>query len=418
MSKEDLDYIINKASKEGAEAEILHVKIKVYEVSKEKNEQHGMAYEEDGYGLRIIKNKKLGFSYGNKISDELYELAMSSLAAGKEDEANILSYDSRKVKLEGIFDESVVNPIDNLKYYIESLDSISDKVNFINQRAIAGYTTIEVKNSLGLDSKSKTSFIWIGGVANYLGDEVGPEIYEGESSKFFKKINIDNLLNNLVLKIDITKRRRKFENNKKNIDIIFTQKAINELVVPLLTNGITLESYYRNRTPFKLNDIFDSKISVTDDPLIPYLPWSREFDGEGLPSIRTEIIKNGTLMKYLSNTYWSKKANMDNTHSAFRSFNSLPGISTSNLVFEGKSFKDDDGIYIDQVQGVHTSNFDTGDFSVSANVSWDKDGGFREIIISGNIKDLLNKIIGFSSDVISYDKVYSGKMKVSGLSIA
>jgi PmbA protein len=418
MNEKDIDYIIKRAFKDNIEAEILHVKIKVYEISKEKMEQHGMVYEEDGYGLRIIKNKKLGFSYGNKISDDLYDLAISSVDAGKEDEANVLSYDSKKVKVDGIFDENTLNPIDNLKYYIESLNSISDKVNFINQRAVAGYTTIEVKNTLGLDSQSKTSFIWIGGVANYLGEEVGPEIYEGESSKFFNKINIENILNNLILKIDLTKKRRKFErNNKKNIDIIFTQKAINELIVPLLTSGISLENYYRNRTPFKLNDTFESKISITDDPLIPYLPWSREIDGEGLPSLKAEIIKNGVLIKYLSNTYWSKKANMENTHSAFRSFNSLPSISTSNLVFEGKSFKDNDATYIDQVQGVHTSNFDTGDFSVSANVSWDKNGGFREIIVSGNIKDLLNKIIGFSNDVISYDKVYSGKMKVSGLSI-
>jgi predicted Zn-dependent protease len=153
------------------------VKIKVHEISKEKMEQHGMVYEEDGYSLRIIKNKKLGFSYGNKISDDLYDLAISSVDAGKEDEANVLSYDSKKVKVDGIFDENTLNPIDNLKYYIESLNSISDKVNFINQRAVAGYTTIEVKNTLGLDSQSKTSFIWIGGVANYLGEEVGPEIY-------------------------------------------------------------------------------------------------------------------------------------------------------------------------------------------------------------------------------------------------
>jgi len=53
MNEKDIDYIIKRAFKDNIEAEILHVKIKVYEISKEKMEQHGMVYEEDGYGLRL-----------------------------------------------------------------------------------------------------------------------------------------------------------------------------------------------------------------------------------------------------------------------------------------------------------------------------------------------------------------------------
>ncbi|AFZ70700.1 putative Zn-dependent protease-like protein [Caldisphaera lagunensis DSM 15908] len=416
---EELSFIIKKALNDKIDAEIFHSKIKIFEIANDKNEQHGMTYEEDGYGLRIIKNKKLGFSYGNKISDDLYELAVSSSNASKEDNANYLPNEEEVTRLNGIFDEEIYNPIDKLKYYMESLGSISDKLNFINQRAIAGYTIIEIMNTNGLNVNSKTSFIYVGAVANYLGDEVGPEIFEGISSKRFNDINIEKLLNDLTFKIDIMKKRRKFENKKKQYNVIFTQKALDDLVVPLINHGISLESYYRNRTPFKLNDYFESKVTIVDDPLNPYLPWSREIDAEGLPSMKTEIIKEGVFKKFLSNTYWSKKANMDNTHSAFRAFTSLPVISTSNLVFQGKIINEDsDAIYIDQVQGVHTSNFETGDFSVSANVAWDKDGGFREIIVSGNIKQLINNVLGFTKDVSSYNKVYSGKMIVTGLSLA
>ncbi len=416
---EELGFIIKKALNDKIDAEVFHVKVKMYEIANDKNEQHGIVYEEDGYGLRIIKNKKLGFSYGNKISEDLYNLAVSSSNASNEDEANSLPNKEDITRLNGIFDEEIYNPVEKLKYYIESLKSISDKVNFINQRAVAGYTTIEIMNTNSLEANSKTSFIWVGGVANYLGDEVGPDIFEGVNAKYFKEIDINKLLNDLVFKVDITKKRRKFESKKKEFNVVFTQKALDDLVVPLLNYEVSLESYYRNRTPFKLNDYFESKITIIDDPLIPYLPWSREIDAEGLPTMRTELIKDGIFKKFLSNTYWSKKANMENTHSAFRSFTSLPGISTSNMVFQGKLTNDDnDAIYIDQVQGVHTSNFDTGDFSVSANVAWDKDGGFREIIVSGNIKQLLNNVLGFTKDVLSYDKVYSGKMIVDRLSLA
>ncbi|MGC9048191.1 MAG: TldD/PmbA family protein [Caldisphaera sp.] len=412
----NVDKILKNLSSKNIEAEIFHVKVRFYELSIEKGEQHGLINEESGYGLRIINDKRLGFAYGNTLNDELIDLAISSSNANERDDANYLPGPQKLYKLEGIYDESLLNPIENLKSYLNDINSIKDKVNIINSKAVGGVAEVEIKNTQGIDVSEKNSFIWVGIIANYLGNEVTPEIYEGMGSKSVKKINIDKIIKSILEKTEIMKNRRKI--NKKFDYIIFTQKAIDELVVPLLNYGFSLENSYRNRTPFKLNDFLESKISITDDPLIPYFSWSREFDGEGLPSKRVEIIRDGVIKSYLSNSYWAKKANYENTHSAFRTYTSLPSISTTTLVFSGKNFSDNNAVYVDQLQGVHTSNFDTGDFSVSANVAWDNDGGFREILISGNIKELLNNIIGFDNDLIQYNKVFSGKMMVKGLSIA
>src|SRR5690606_6429905 len=44
-------------------------------------------------------------------------------------------------------------------------------------------------------------------------------------------------------------------------------------------------------------------VHIIDDPLIPRAPGSRLYDGDGLPSIRNDVVKDGVLQTYLLDTY-------------------------------------------------------------------------------------------------------------------
>jgi len=410
----DVDSFLNKIKGMNAEAEVFHAKVRSYELSYSKKEKSFLRGEEEGYGLRLIKDKRLGFSYGNSLSDELLEMALSSSRANEADEFNSLPSPEKVEKVE-VFDSRLVEPLSYLKEFVEQLSVLEDAINLLSVKAVGGYSEIEVRSTQGVDAFTRSSFLWLGVSANYKGEEITPEVYEMASSRSLSNVNIKRLINDTREKVEVMKKRRKL--NKRVEEVVFTQKALNELLAPMITHGFSLESYKRGATPFEQGQFFASKVSVRDDPLIPYSAWSREFDGEGLPSTRVQLIEGGVVKSYLSDSYWARKAGVKGTHSAYRTYRTLPSISTSNIVLEGKGFKESNELYIDQLEGVHTSNFVTGEFSVSANVAWDGEGGYREIVVSGNIKDLINGIVGFSNDSMQYGKVISGKALVKGLSL-
>lgn len=53
--------------------------------------------------------------------------------------------------------------------------------------------------------------------------------------------------------------------------------------------------------------MFDEKLSITDDGSVPGYGSSKSITCEGLPTGRTELIKNGILVGYLTNDYFMKK---------------------------------------------------------------------------------------------------------------
>ena len=61
---------------------------------------------------------------------------------------------------------------------------------------------------------------------------------------------------------------------------------------------------------------------------------SSPFDGEGLPSLRTVVVKNGVLQTYLLNSYSARKLGLKSTHHASRGLAGTPGIGCGNLYLE------------------------------------------------------------------------------------
>src|SRR2546425_7538667 len=71
-------------------------------------------------------------------------------------------------------------------------------------------------------------------------------------------------------------------------------------------------------------------VTIVDDALIPAGLGSRPFDGEGLPTTRTVLVREGVLESYLLDTYSARKLGMASTHHATRDGSGV-SVSTSNL---------------------------------------------------------------------------------------
>ncbi|MGC9071642.1 MAG: TldD/PmbA family protein [Acidilobus sp.] len=417
MAELGVEEVLSRARARGLQAEVISVDTMVYELSWQKAESHGMTYYEVGYGIRVVNSEgRLGFAYGSSLTDNLLEMAARSAVASRPDKYNLLPSASPGGGADLSYDPSLEQPADFIKGLVDSALSYgSGRLNLISVRGWGGTSRVRVASTEGVDAEQENSFTGVATAGNYIsGGYVGPEIYELMDSRTSKGVSADIVMRALLEKVELTSSRE--ERRVTGRPIVLTPKAVNELLFPLLNHAVSLENVTRGKSSLRPGDDLGSVLSVFDNPRVPDASWSRAFDGEGLPTRQVEVIRNGSFITPLSNTYWSRRAGTENTHSSWRTYMTLPAISATYLVFDGPSVKDlGDAVFIDQVQGVHTSNFDTGEFSVSVLAGWDKGGGLREFVLSGDLRSLLKEIVGLTAERQRYGRVVTGSLMVEGL---
>ncbi|BFI73916.1 TldD/PmbA family protein [Sulfurisphaera ohwakuensis] len=412
----DVYTIVQKGKELGYSIEVFMAELRAVQIKRERQYQN-MNILDRGYGIRIIKDGKLGFAYGNRL-DNLLDLALDSLHASKEDKFNVLPSPEKISKLNlKMFD--IANAQTKINDYLAFGDEIREYVNVVSEYYEVMNLKVKIVSSEGIDVEEERSLSSISLSFNIKNDiEISPEIYEYATSRSLN-INLDNLKGNILKMKEIFKKKRvKLE--KPISEGIFTPKALSELFSPLFSHAISLENYYRGKSPLKEGEIINEKLEISDNPLISDAPYSRSFDAEGLPSKINYLIKDGKITQFLSNTYWSLKANRENTHSATRNYSVLPYISPTILDINVKSGSDNEGIFIGQVQGVHTSNFDTGEFSVVIPIAWNEKEGtaYKELTLSGNLKDFIKGIEGSVGEKTIYGNLSTSALRVKNVTIA
>lgn len=182
----------------------------------------------------------------------------------------------------------------------------------------------------------------------------------------------------------------------------------------VLIPSLSADAVQKGRSLFKNKvgaRVASSLISLIDDGRLAGGVASAPVDGEGVPTQRTELIKDGILQQYLYNSYAAAKDGTVSTGNGIRhSFKGAPDIGPTNIFIQpgvkaGKELVKEvrDGFYVTSVMGMHTANPISGDFSVGAAGVWIKDGEFaqpvRGVAIAGNILDLLGEIDAVGDDL-------------------
>ncbi|EZQ04871.1 MULTISPECIES: TldD/PmbA family protein [Acidianus] len=413
----DVTSILDKAKNLGLSAEIYYVERKEYEITREK-QTFSKSLNESGYGLRVFKDGRVGFAYSTKLEESLLQRSMDTMKVSEKDEANYLP-EIKPVNSLPLFYK--VDPFEICKTYIEELSDLRGKINVISITSSAYEVKVGLENTEGEKVEETRSGIYAGVIANYVdGSYVGPEIYEYSTFRYPKK-DLTTIKDTIISKVQSTAKRIKLDFVPKSV--IFTPKAMSELFVPLFSRAISEEYAYRRRTPLRSNDIIKEGLKIVDDPTIGDSIYSRSFDGEGIES-KLNVILDGQIKTYLSNTYWARKAHVENTASAYRNYSSQPVISPTNLLvrYAEHSVEENSKVVVDSVQGVHTSNFDTGEFSVVSPVAWlIKDGkriGLRELTVTGDLLQLIRGILAISKAEETYGNLTIGNVEVEGISIA
>jgi len=195
-------------------------------------------------------------------------------------------------------------------------------------------------------------------------------------------------------------------------DILLEPLALAELLYFTLLPAVNGERKVKGTTPLEKRvgeKIFSEKITIYDDPWHPLSISPIIADDEGVAARKNMLFENGVFKGFLWNTYWGNISGEGSTGNGIRSLSTGGiGIGAHNLVVEkGRRKKEEiigdmkDGFLISAFQGAHSSNPDTGDFSVVANPAFKiEDGeivGSTVFMMSGNVYQLLKNVEEISS---------------------
>jgi PmbA protein len=217
---------------------------------------------------------------------------------------------------------------------------------------------------------------------------------------------------------------RKIKSGKHNV--IFGNQPLTDIASNVLIPSLDLSSVNASNTPFLGmlgQEIASHNLNIYDDGSIKGETGSKKITCEGVPTGRTDLIKNGTLIGFLANNYFARKfkSNLYNPipRNGFRystngrDYKNKTGISPTNVVIEGNNgtTRDnllkqvDNGVYIGRIWYTYAINgLAMGDFTstIIADSFSIKDGKIASplkpntIRINTNIKHILNNIIGIT----------------------
>ena len=375
-----------------------------------------------GIGVRVVVNKAIGFAYTNMVNNQnaienIIVQALSAAKASKPD-ANWKGFTQKKPYvsiLDGTFDSKIleissdelVNISQNM---INSAAQVSENVLVAEGGIGTAYISNVVANSNGVCGFDKGTIIECS-LATLAkdGNRVTPVCFEFNAARNYK---IDPLwVGKEAAQLSVSALKTK-PIQTKTTTLILTQFALQDLLGYTLLNAVRADSVQRGQSPFKGKigeKVVSENLTIYDDGLYSNGMDTCLFDGEGVPHQKTLIIDKGVLKNFLYDNYTAKKEDKESTGNASRDgYLSTPSIGTTNFhIMPGTSSTDDiiqqvdDGLLVYYLQGAHSSNPVSGEFSVVATPVWKIKNGeisfaSRDVMLAGNIFEVLKnvKIVG------------------------
>lgn len=434
--------IVSKACKLGAECvEVFILKGKELSIQvANSNIDNIKEAEEEGLGIRVLKNNKLGFAYTSDLGLVAIEKCINNAIdnSSKTNEDKYLNFAKpykEYIDLDlydaNIFKKSLDEKIE-LAREIENYALNYDKRVKFSERSAYEDSQYEIwiANSLGLASYYQGAYC--GGYALVVGEE-NNENQTGFGLQY--SLNYE----------DLNPQKIGEEAGKRAIRLlsaqhINTQRASLVLEPYIGSNFLSiiapafLASYVQKGKSFLANKvgekIANDKVTIIDNGAMPDKIVSAPFDGEGVPTSQTVLVQEGTLKGFLHNLYTAKKEGVKSTGNASRSaYYSSPDVGTTNFYIDKGNISSKElikntskGLYITDVMGLHTANPISGDFSLGASGLWIENGEFvkpvRGVAIAGNLKDLLLNVSEVANDLTFFVGKGAPTLKIEDISIS
>jgi PmbA protein len=370
-----------------------------------------------GLGVRVSVNKAIGFAYTNIIDSQIaiedtILKALSAARASKPDpDWNGLPEKKPYASAEKTYDRTIFelrseDLVNIASIMLDAAVNADKRVFPIEGGAGAAYLSNAIANSNGITGFDKGTIIEcsLAAIAKE-GNTVTPVCFEfnAERSYDIDAEWVGKEASHLAVSALKTKRIE-----TKNTKLILTQFALQDLLYFTLINAVKADNVQRNQSPFKGKigaKVASENVTIYDDGLFPGGLRTGTFDGEGAPHQKTLLMQKGVLRNFLYDNYTAKKEGKESTGNASRAgYLSTPNIEATNFhLMPGNKTSDqlmnevDDGLIIYYLQGAHSSNPVSGEFSVVATPAWKIRKGeivhsSRGVMLAGNIFEVLKNV--------------------------
>jgi len=377
-----------------------------------------------GIAIRLYIDKKMGSAFTNipskESAKEAVNLAIAAAKVTTEDPDWVgFSHPQKYASVDGLWHKGVVDA--NPGEMVASTGEIitkgtqSDPGIIIaggGAGAFSGISAYANSNGVAASEKGTGAFIVEVGIAR-TETSTTPMVVDYDIKRGLD-IDIDKIVKTVANQIRLLKIPAKGKTGKYKV--ILHPQAYSQLFTYTLLQGARGDNVARGKSMIadKIGDMIASEIfTLVDDGLYPTSPATSIFDDEGVPRQRTPIIENGVLRSFIWDTYWANKMDLKSTGNATRNMRQgLVEIDPTTLVIEPGTREIEDiiseidyGYYIQSVQGAHSSNPESGDFSVVGNPAilienGKMVGGIDGLMISGNIFDLLKNVVEIAKTAI------------------
>jgi PmbA protein len=370
-----------------------------------------------GLGVRVSVTKAVGFAYTNIINsqnaiEDTILKALSAARASKPDQdwkglperkpfsSAEKTYDPEILALRS---EDLVNAASVM---LDAAANADKRVFPIEGGVGAAYLSNAIANSNGIKGFDKGTVIEcsLAAIAKE-GNTVTPMCFEFNAERSYD-VDVEWVGKEAArLAVSALKTKRVETRSTK---LILTQFALQELLYYTLINAVKADSVQRNQSPFKGKigtKVASENLTTYDDGLFPSGLRTATFDGEGAPHQKTLLVEKGVLRNFLYDNYSAKKEGKESTGNASRTgYLSTPSIEATNFhIMPGSKTSDqlinevDDGLIIYYLQGAHSSNPVSGEFSVVATPAWKIRKGeivhcSRGVMLAGNIFEVLKNV--------------------------
>lgn len=444
---EQLNLIIRHATSEGAsEVEAYGVHVYGYMVSISAGQIMELQSINDvGTGVRAVVGKRLGFSYATGenplLVEEAVRRAVKLAKVSSEDPywSGLPEPSPSYPSPESIYEPSLANmrPEGLVSKAVQLIDYTSqykDKGVILSHASLGVYVVERaVANTNGVHGVDMGTYAYVSVSTIVKRDGLTtPAVLKFDSSRTVFP-SVEKVVERAV-EVNMLCTRKAGSVEAGEYTVVYAPGALADLLSVTLLASLNGEMVVRGRSFYgdRLGQVVvDERITLIDDGALNGGDRSWRFDGEGVAMQRKVIIEKGVLKSFIFDNYWGRRAGKTSTGNAVREgYTSAPVPGYTNIIIEKgdaslEELLEGRVVVVESVQGAHTANRETGEYSVLANPAilyehGEARGWIPGATLGGNLYTELQSRVELVGRTVEkpYPGVYAPWVRIQGVKVA
>lgn len=391
---------------------------------------------ESGVGIRVIREHSMGFSYGKDADEALVDAAMTSARYQFRDEHNHFPVPLGGYPDIHAFDQAIeaLDPdgcIERAIVLERAARSTDPRVENIRKASFSrSVSEVRILNSHGISASFKVSSVSSSLMVTVRQGNDVQSGYEFDFGHDLSAFDVEHVGRSAVGRAVRLLGARQYRTAR--IPVLFERESAAE-VVEFMAPSFLGENVMKGKSALKDKlgtRCFSEHLNISDNPLDARAVDVCPFDGEGVPSRKTDLVRGGTVNAFLYDCFWASRAGTVSTGNSVRGgYRSWPALGARHLCMEQgpvplSGILGDIPVVmkITDIMGMHTANPITGELSVGVNGIILEKGSpafpVREAALSGNIYEMLGRVLAVGDDARGFGHVLCPSILVDAVDIS